>query len=136
MPAEQVDGMRAETAKRVEIGVVLQGGGALGAYECGGIGALLELMDEAEAAGCCPTLRTVSGVSIGAINAACVVGADDLKEARRRLNDLWDDLTLQAPDFWPKQAPENAWLTMPLLDYIKCWENFSICFIFRPARDQ
>lgn len=99
--------MREEAAKRVEIGVVLQGGGALGAYECGGMGALLELMDEAEAAGCCPTLKAVSGVSIGAINAACVVGASDRKDARRRLNGLWDDLTLHAPDFWPKHAQRD-----------------------------
>jgi NTE family protein len=94
-------------AKRVEIGVVLQGGGALGAYECGSMSALLELMDEAEAAGYCPTLRAVSGVSIGAINAACVVGAHDRKDARRRLNGLWDDLTLHAPEFWPKQAQRD-----------------------------
>lgn len=107
MPAEQVEVMRGEAAKRVEIGVVLQGGGALGAYECGGMGALLELMDEAEADGCCPTLRAVSGVSIGAVNAACVVGAHDRKDARRRLNGLWDDLTLHAPDFWPKQAQRD-----------------------------
>jgi len=107
VPAEQVDRMRGEAAKRIEIGIVLQGGGALGAYECGGIGALLELMDEAEASGCCPTLRAVSGVSIGAINAACVVGASDRKDARRRLNGLWDDLTLNAPEFWPKQAQRD-----------------------------
>jgi NTE family protein len=99
--------MHRALGKRVEIGVVLQGGGALGAYECGGMNALLELMDEAEAAGCCPTLRAVSGVSIGAINAACVVGAHDRKDARRRLNALWDDLTLHAPEFWPKQAQRD-----------------------------
>ncbi|MGD9922925.1 MAG: patatin-like phospholipase family protein [Pseudorhodoplanes sp.] len=99
--------MHGALEKRVEIGVVLQGGGALGAYECGGMAALLELMDEAEAAGCCPTLRAVSGVSIGAINAACVVGARDRKDAKRRLNGLWDDLTLHAPEFWPKQAQRD-----------------------------
>ena len=99
--------MLSDGARRIEIGVVLQGGGALGAYECGGMSALLELMDEAEFAGCCPTLRAVSGVSIGAINAACVVGAKDRKDARRRLSDLWDDLTLNAPDFWPKEAQRD-----------------------------
>jgi predicted acylesterase/phospholipase RssA len=99
--------MRDNAARRVEIGVVLQGGGALGAYECGGMAALLELMDEAETAGCCPTLRAVSGVSIGAINAACVVGASDRADARRRLNGLWDDLTLHAPEFWPRQAQRD-----------------------------
>jgi predicted acylesterase/phospholipase RssA len=34
-------------AKATEIGLVLQGGGALGAYEYGAITALLELIDEA-----------------------------------------------------------------------------------------
>ena len=99
--------MPGQSGRRIEIGIVLQGGGALGAYECGGVGALLELMDEAEVAGCCPTLRAVSGVSIGAINAACVVGARDRKDARRRLDGLWDDLTLHAPDFWPRQAQRD-----------------------------
>ena len=32
-------------SRRVEVGVVLQGGGALGAYECGALNALLELME-------------------------------------------------------------------------------------------
>lgn len=99
--------MPGDSAKRVEIGVVLQGGGALGAYECGGMGALLELMDEAEAAGRAPSLRAVSGVSIGAVNAACVVGARDRADARQRLNGLWDDLTLHAPEFWPRQAQRD-----------------------------
>ena len=35
-----------ETSKLVEVSIVLQGGGALGAYECG---ALLELIDESAA---------------------------------------------------------------------------------------
>ncbi len=99
--------MAVRSANQVEIGVVLQGGGALGAYECGGMIALLELMDEAEAAGCAPTLRAVSGVSIGAVNAACMVGAADRADARRRLNALWDDFTLHAPEFWPQQAQRD-----------------------------
>ena len=38
--------MAGTSSKPVEVGVVLQGGGALGAYECGALNALLELMDE------------------------------------------------------------------------------------------
>ena len=38
-------------AKATEIGLVLQGGGALGAYEYGAITALLELIDEAAGKG-------------------------------------------------------------------------------------
>ena len=37
--------MSATSSKPVEVGVVLQGGGALGAYECGALVALLELME-------------------------------------------------------------------------------------------
>ena len=62
-----------------EIGLVLQGGGALGAYEYGAITALRELMDEAAGRG--RTLKAVTGVSIGAVNAACVVGSANRTDA-------------------------------------------------------
>jgi NTE family protein len=94
-------------ANRIEIGLVLQGGGALGAYECGAVSALLELMQDADANGRAVTLKAVTGVSIGAINAACVVGATDLADARCRLNTLWDDLTLNAPAFWPHETQRD-----------------------------
>jgi NTE family protein len=83
-----------KSAKRIEIGLVLQGGGALGAYEWGGILALFDLMDEAEKAGKNVTLRVVTGVSIGAINAACIVGAKDRSDARARLAALWNDFMI------------------------------------------
>lgn len=84
----------------IEIGVVLQGGGALGAYEYGAMDALLELMDEIEANGRSVRLVVVTGVSIGAINAACVVGAKDRADARRRLKSLWSSLALDASQYW------------------------------------
>src|SRR4051812_956093 len=52
---------------KARTGLVLQGGGALGAFE---YGALRRLYEEP---GFSPDV--VSGVSIGAINAACLVGA-------------------------------------------------------------
>ena len=85
---------------KVEIGLVLQGGGALGAYEFGAIEALLELMDDIDRAGRTITLAAVTGVSIGAINAACVVGAADRADARRRLQDLWSGLALEPRNYW------------------------------------
>jgi NTE family protein len=88
----------------VEVGVVLQGGGALGAYECGAATALLELIDGAAALGRSIALRCVAGVSVGAVNAACIVGAASRADACRRLAALWDDLTLESPPFWPRQA--------------------------------
>ena len=86
--------------KSVEIGLVLQGGGALGAFEFGAAVALLELMDAVAQAGHRIRLTAVTGCSIGAINAACIVGARDRADARRRLRALWADLTLDAPGGW------------------------------------
>jgi NTE family protein len=98
----------AMTTKLVEVGVVLQGGGALGAYECGALGALLELMDAQTARGRRVALKVVTGVSIGAINGACVVGATSFADARRRLDALWDDLILNTPPFWPGAVQRDA----------------------------
>jgi NTE family protein len=106
--------MSATSSKPVEVGVVLQGGGALGAYECGALIALLELMDDLIAAGHPIALKVVTGVSIGSINAACVVGAKSHRDACKRLNALWDDLTLEAPPFWVRAAQRNlAYFGLP-----------------------
>jgi NTE family protein len=106
--------MSATSSKPVEVGVVLQGGGALGAYECGALLALLELMDELIGAGHPIELKVVTGVSIGSINAACVVGAKSHRGARKRLNALWDDLTLEAPPFWVRAAQRDlAYFGLP-----------------------
>ena len=87
---------------RIEVGLVLQGGGALGAYEWGAIEALFALMDQLEAT--TPvTLKVVTGVSIGAINGACIVGVKVASETERRkkgldqLASLWNDLKLETP---------------------------------------
>ncbi len=79
---------------RAEIGLVLQGGGALGAYEWGAIEALLTMMQTLVARGKDVSLRVVTGVSIGAINGACVVGARDWADGIQRLSALWKDLAL------------------------------------------
>ena len=52
-------------------------------------------------------LVAVTGVSIGAINAACIVGAKDRTDARRRLRALWADLTLETPAGWWPAASSN-----------------------------
>ncbi len=82
---------------RIEVGLVLQGGGALGAYEWGAIDTLFSLMDEVEARGTPIALKVVTGVSIGAINGACVVGATDRHDGLCRLAALWNDLKLETP---------------------------------------
>jgi predicted acylesterase/phospholipase RssA len=96
-----------KSAKKTEIGLVLQGGGALGAYEYGGITALLELMEQAKKNHRQATLKAVTGVSIGAINAACLVGSADYADARRRLGTLWNAFTIKAPAFLPAALSGN-----------------------------
>jgi predicted acylesterase/phospholipase RssA len=68
-----------------DMGLVLQGGGALGAYEYGAVTRLVEL-------GWRP--RAVAGVSIGAINAAAIAGAKP-GEIVDNLHRLWKAITLQ-----------------------------------------
>jgi NTE family protein len=103
--------MTAATSKqaksRTEIGLVLQGGGALGAYEYGAITALLELMETAVNDGRNVVLRAVAGVSIGAINAACIVGAENFANARQQLRQIWDDFTIAAP-YLPELLSRDA----------------------------
>jgi NTE family protein len=95
--------MAEDSRRPAEIGLVLQGGGALGAYEWGAVTALLDFMDKAEARGRRVILKVVTGVSIGAINGACIVGSRNRADARQRLRDLWEDLRLDTPAFLPQQ---------------------------------
>jgi NTE family protein len=95
--------MTNQSAETTEIGLVLQGGGALGAYEFGAITALLELLVAAKEQKRPCTLRVVTGVSIGAVNAACVVGAASLANAKERLAALWNELAIDTPPFVPPQ---------------------------------
>lgn len=71
--------------------LVLQGGAALGAYE---LGAVKRLYMEPEFP---PTI--MSGSSIGALNAAILVGAKG--DPIETLEELWRRFTIHAPDFIP-----------------------------------
>jgi NTE family protein len=73
------------------MGLVLQGGGALGAYEYGAVARLVELGWEPVA---------VAGVSIGAATAAAVAGARD-GDICASITRLWDEITLKPLPFWP-----------------------------------
>lgn len=84
--AERPSGAKREGHDRIAL--VLQGGGALGAYQVG----VFEALD---AAGLCP--QWFAGTSIGAINAAIMAG----NKPRSRLNKLiefWDGIS--RPDGW------------------------------------
>jgi NTE family protein len=92
---------------KTEIGLVLQGGGALGAYEWGAIQALFEVMAGRQKEGREIVLRAVTGVSIGAINAACVVGSAGPNDAQDRLAALWTEFMIGGLPFVP-QALNSA----------------------------
>ena len=79
-----------------KMGLVLQGGGALGAYEYGAVTRLIELGWEPVA---------VTGVSIGAATAAAIAGARG-GDICASLKNLWAAITLSPVPFWPadKQA--------------------------------
>ncbi len=64
----------------MKTGLVLSGGGAVGAYQAGVVKALAE---------CGAQISMVSGVSIGALNGAIIAASPDLSEAAARLEALW-----------------------------------------------
>ena len=76
-----------------KMGLVLQGGGALGAYEYGAVTRLVELGWQPAA---------VTGVSIGAATAAAVAGAPD-GDICKSLKLLWEAITLHQVPFWPPE---------------------------------
>ncbi len=79
-------------SNKTKIGLVLQGGGALGAYE---YGAVMQLVAD----GFVPII--VSGVSIGAINAAAIAGAKS-GDIAGSLKELWSRITLAPNPFVPE----------------------------------
>src|ERR1700756_4585015 len=79
--ATQARGWRPQRGDRV--GLVLQGGGALGAYQCGVYQALREAEIEPD---------WVCGVSIGAINSAIIAGNPPDRRLER-LHTFWDRIT-------------------------------------------
>jgi NTE family protein len=87
-----------------KIALVLQGGGALGAYQAGVYQALHE-------AGLMPD--TVAGVSIGGINAAIIAGNPPERRVQR-LRDFWEGITARPVTLFPldgdaARKATNAW---------------------------
>jgi NTE family protein len=72
------------------VALVLQGGGALGAYQAGAYEALAE-------AGIYPDW--IAGVSIGAINAAIIAG-NPPRSRVERLHEFWTQVTTDGPWSW------------------------------------
>jgi NTE family protein len=78
------------------VGLVLQGGGALGAYEYGAVSCLCEM-------GLKPI--AVTGVSIGAINAAAIAGARN-GDIVKSLKELWSSITIPQVPFMNEHMQE------------------------------
>jgi NTE family protein len=99
---------RPERCQRIAL--VLQGGGALGAYQAG----VYQALDEADV-----DLDYLSGVSIGAVNSAIIAGSP--KELRlQRLHTFWERITERriwgyTPDgdiFRKARNATSSWMTM------------------------
>lgn len=92
---------------------VLQGGGALGAFETGVVKGLEEF-------GIYPDI--VAGVSIGAINGAVIAG--NPRNPTKALESFWSDLSIAAPTIWPNEIQQSA-VSMQIL-------AFGVPGFFRP----
>ena len=107
------------------IGLIMQGGGALGAYEYGALCCLLERGYQPVA---------VSGVSIGAVNTAVVAGAWD-GDVRRGLDRLWGAITLTTWPFWPAERQAmmsvfgNPRFWWPRMDLFNASAWTSLCHV-------
>jgi NTE family protein len=85
------------------IGLVLQGGGALGAYQAGVYQALHEAGLEPD---------WVAGVSIGAINSAIIAG-NKSEDRLKKLETFWLDITARDPfTMWPEGDAPRMWRNM------------------------
>jgi NTE family protein len=92
MRASDLAQLSRQKSAYAQTALVLQGGGALGAYQAGAYQALSE-------GGCEPDW--VCGVSIGAINAAIIAG-NEPKDRLPRLKAFWERTTCAFP--WPAPA--------------------------------
>ena len=111
---EQASGLQSATSWRPErcdrVALVLQGGGALGAYQAGVYQALHEADIEPE---------WLSGVSIGAINSAIIAG-NPKRRRLERLRAFWERITERkiwsyTPDgdvFRQARNAASSWMTM------------------------
>lgn len=98
----------ATTPKKIHgfdrVALVLQGGGARGAYHLGAYKAL-------EEAGYTPDI--ICGISIGALS-ACVLAGNPPGERIKKLEQFWNEIT------WPDMAEK---VPMPLTDQLKKFHN-------------
>ena len=112
-----------DTPAKQKFGLVLQGGGALGAYEVGAVEYLYERGMEC---------AIVTGASAGAMNAAALAGATQYPP--RVLRKLWEKLAVDSPiPFLPEiPVPLPQWLTRLWFSYIP---SLVVPGMYRPRLD-
>ena len=101
--------------------LVLQGGGALGAYQCGAFEALIDAARQPD---------WVAGISIGAINAALIVG-NPAERRVQRLQEFWQRVTASVPSLgWIGcDGPLRSWAN----DWAAAWGTaFGLPAFFQP----
>jgi NTE family protein len=117
--------------KMVQRALVFQGGGSLGAYEAGVFSALCDRLikedDKAEGRKNRPVFDIIAGSSIGAVNAAIIVGNikkiikdNTSKNANQRLDCeyMWKEASNQLNRFWDDISYSTWWLDTNLF---KMW---------------
>lgn len=110
---------RAEVCARIAryptVALVLQGGGALGGYQCG-------VYEELHEAGIRP--HWIAGISIGAINAAIIAG-NPVGQRVERLRAFWDLISEPAGSAlsWPALAVRTTVAALPPHPELLAWAN-------------
>jgi NTE family protein len=123
--------------KMIQRALVLQGGGALGAYELGVYRALCErLIEKDKISGNRknrPLFDIIAGASIGALNAALIVHSvkkemQKIVQANGKVDDtdipsIWERSVIELADFWCNITRPFPWLNSELFKAPWDWAN-------------
>jgi NTE family protein len=108
------------STNRVNAILILQGGGALGAYECGAFKVIAPRLDDKE------KMQVVAGTSIGAVN-ACIIASAYQKEKleEKPVEKVADDLK----KFWIEELPNpslRTFLPSPNMQFpfVEAWLRY------------
>ena len=123
--------------KMIQRALILQGGGALGAYELGVYRALCERLIKKDRSDGArknrPLFDIIAGASIGALNAALIVnsvkkGMNEIVQANGKVKDtnipaIWERSVTELTDFWCDITKPFPWLSSNLFKDPWDWGN-------------
>lgn len=112
MPGDQHRNEKAKNQGFERVVFVLQGGGALGAYQAGAFEALTEAGYEPD---------WISGISIGAANSAIIAGNPPGKRVEK-LRELWDTIVTQCPVIGAPTGSRESMFQMPQIPPLPMFE--------------